>query len=72
MLQLPVPQLQLTVPPCPQVQSPQQQQPQHQRAYALNQKQVEKNGVPIIIHFDTGASHSFISTACVDTFEIKV
>ncbi|XP_057775173.1 uncharacterized protein LOC130994159 [Salvia miltiorrhiza] len=69
-----------------QQQQPQKQllnQQQHQRIFALEQKPFEKNqsnlagmgqlkGVPIIVLFDTGASHSFISYACVDTFELNV
>ncbi|XP_057807569.1 uncharacterized protein LOC131022138 [Salvia miltiorrhiza] len=65
--------------PAPQAGRPQQ----YQRMYAINQKNQDKNqgnltgigelkGVPIVILFDTGASHSFISHTCVDTLELNV
>ncbi|XP_057786365.1 uncharacterized protein LOC131003829 [Salvia miltiorrhiza] len=65
--------------PAPQAGRP----PQYQRMYAINQKNQDKNqgnltgigelkGVPIVILFDTGASHSFISYTCVDTLELNV
>ncbi|XP_057770870.1 uncharacterized protein LOC130990663 [Salvia miltiorrhiza] len=63
-------------------QQQQQQLPQHQRAFALNEKQPEKNqgnltgmgkilDVPVIVLFDTGASHSFVAQACVNTFKLE-
>ncbi|XP_057779901.1 uncharacterized protein LOC130998501 [Salvia miltiorrhiza] len=65
--------------PAPQAGRPQQ----YQRMYAINQKNQDKNqgnltgigelkGVPIVILFDTGASHSFISHTCVDTLELNI
>ncbi|XP_057797728.1 uncharacterized protein LOC131013586 [Salvia miltiorrhiza] len=65
-------------PPAPQV-----NQPHHQRVFALEQKAQDKNrgnlagidelkGVPIVILFDMGASHSFISHTCVDTMELNI
>ncbi|XP_057808403.1 uncharacterized protein LOC131022873 [Salvia miltiorrhiza] len=52
------------------------------RAYPLKQKQPEKTqgnlagmgkllDIPVIVLFDTGASHSFIANACADTLELK-
>ncbi|XP_057782057.1 uncharacterized protein LOC130999990 [Salvia miltiorrhiza] len=65
--------------PTPQAGRP----PQYQRMYAIDQKNQDKNqgnltgigelkGVPIVILFDTGTSHSFISYTCVDTLELNV
>ncbi|XP_057808550.1 uncharacterized protein LOC131023030 [Salvia miltiorrhiza] len=59
------------------------QQQHHQRMFAINQKAQDQNrgnltgigemkGVSIVVLFDTGASHSFISHTCVDTLELKV
>lgn len=71
----------------PQPQQPRQQLPppqqEYQRVFALDQKPHNKDqgnlagmgqlkGVSIIILFDTGASRSFISSACVDNFDLDV
>ncbi|XP_057791063.1 uncharacterized protein LOC131008187 [Salvia miltiorrhiza] len=63
--------------------APQANQQHHQRVFAINQKAKDENqgnlagmgeleGVTIVILFDTGASHSFISIPCVDTLELNV
>ncbi|XP_057768171.1 uncharacterized protein LOC130988364 [Salvia miltiorrhiza] len=66
-----------------QRQQKQHEKPRHARVYAMRQKQPENNqgnlagmgmllNTPVVLLFDTGASHTFISSTCVDTLKFKM
>ncbi|XP_057775390.1 uncharacterized protein LOC130994361 [Salvia miltiorrhiza] len=73
---------QLPYPPRQHQLAPRPPQPPQARAYALHKNNQGNNQgnlagmgmllkTPVVLLFDTGASHSFIASACVDTLELK-